>query len=116
MPASAITMGGTADHDGAEWAITMSETCIVASDLRRRPVVGPRDVPGGLSHFHVEERRKQESEVIDGRALRWKWHQRREQLRSMNEVLEVDVRRLLHPSANLRPEHLEEGEPRIGRP
>jgi hypothetical protein len=27
MPASAITMGGTADHDGAEWAITMSETC-----------------------------------------------------------------------------------------
>jgi hypothetical protein len=27
MPASAITMGGTADHDGAEWATTMGETC-----------------------------------------------------------------------------------------
>ena len=28
MPSSAITMSGTADHDGAEWAVTMSETCI----------------------------------------------------------------------------------------
>jgi hypothetical protein len=27
MPASAITMGRTADHDGSEWAITMGETC-----------------------------------------------------------------------------------------
>jgi len=31
MPASAITMSGTADHDGAEWAITMSETCSVTA-------------------------------------------------------------------------------------
>jgi hypothetical protein len=41
MPASAITMGGTADHDGAEWAITMSETC--TSESKRLSVLTAHD-------------------------------------------------------------------------